>query len=1062
MQINFQVYVSRKLILSFLAFTYTIFITTLMAVVAVGQAVPPAPTLRQERFGVYFWNTLFDGIPSVNTVPMAWGRDLVAQTGSRTIRVFIGDPSTSCDPVKGPYLLDNLPRNDYPNDPSNYLTLIAQTPEYTALFNDPRFSTYLLTTYTPGASQRIVNNQLFWEDGFSNSEYNYERDRIFSLCQYLLTFNKTFILLNWEGDHPFTFNQTATSRDGFVRWIQAIASGVSSARVFTPNAKGRVYSGLEFFCKNSDGTSHGDCRTVDNLMQPSKLVIDYVAPRVQVDYLSYSSWESVSNPPASDLTTAYQNDVESFISRANNRVTPDGVQYTNRNIILGEYGFLMGSNPSAQQQAANKTKEMFKAAETAGVSYAIFWQILNNCDTPSIIPNWGLFTPTTSGTSVMLTPPGEEFGKGILSDTVWVDDSLPNGAQPTAQGGDNWNWISSSPSPVSGLFSLQSSVSAAGHQQYFENATNTLAVNSGESLYVFIFLDPQNPPQEIMLQWYSGTWEHRAYWGANLLDFGVDGTNSRRPMGQLPSTGKWVRLQVPADQVGLVGGTLTGMAFTLYGGKAAWDRAGKLTETPTCGNTVLNPEDQSITSSGGASIVSVAASGACSWQATSNASWITITSGSSGTGVGTVSYTVSANTNALTRTGTITISGHTFTVIQAGATLQFYPLAHPVRLLDTRVGATSGCDAPGAKIGGQTSRTQTAAGRTCDGLTIPSNASVLVGTATTVQSGGGTMTLYPSDVAKPSLVNTYYAANQILNTLFTVRLGASDGAFKIFVSSDTDVVVDVTGYYAPPSNGLYFHPLPKPVRLLDTRTGATACYTPGGALQAESTRTQLATTTCDGVIIPQGAQALVGNATTVSPLLNGFLTLYPADASRPFIASANFQQGINLNSPFVVGLSSSGQFNIYVSNTTDLVVDVTGYYSAQSDDANGQGLLFNPLTSPIRLHDTRVGQAACEFPGLSALGGTTYLQKTARSCTGLPATARGLVGNVANLNAAANGYLTFWPSNVAQPFIATSNYRSAIDFTRHFTIGLSTDNTMNRFAFSTTGLVIDLTGYFAP
>ena len=49
----------------------------------------------------------------------------------------------------------------------------------------------------------------------------------------------------------------------------------------------------------------------------------------------------------------------------------------------------------------------------------------------------------------------------------------------------------------------------------------------------------------------------------------------------------------------------------------------------------------------------------------------------------------------------------------SGATgLQFYPLAHPVRLLDTRPGAI-GCDAPGAMIAGQTSRTQTAAGRTC-------------------------------------------------------------------------------------------------------------------------------------------------------------------------------------------------------------------------------------------------------------------------------------------------------------------------------------------------------------
>jgi hypothetical protein len=46
-------------------------------------------------------------------------------------------------------------------------------------------------------------------------------------------------------------------------------------------------------------------------------------------------------------------------------------------------------------------------------------------------------------------------------------------------------------------------------------------------------------------------------------------------MGSLPLTGQWVRLEVPAIQVGLEGKTLNGMAFTLYGGRATWDYAGK-------------------------------------------------------------------------------------------------------------------------------------------------------------------------------------------------------------------------------------------------------------------------------------------------------------------------------------------------------------------------------------------------------------------------------------------------------------------------------------------------------
>ncbi|MBS1788050.1 MAG: putative Ig domain-containing protein [Acidobacteria bacterium] len=430
------------------------------------------------------------------------------------------------------------------------------------------------------------------------------------------------------------------------------------------------------------------------------------------------------------------------------------------------------------------------------------------------------------------------------------------------------------------------------------------------------------------------------------------------------------------------------------------------------------------------------------------------------TAVGAYNFSVQASD----ANGCIGAQPYTVTIHESasGSGLQFYPLAHPVRLLDTRAGQ-AGCDAPGAKITGGTSRTQTAAGRTCDGLTIPANAAALVGNATSVQSGGGYFTLYPSDIAKPNSANSNYSANQILNSLFTVRLGANDGAFKIFVSTDTDIVVDVTGYYAPPSaSGLYFHPLPKPVRMLDTRQGASACFAPGLPLQGDSTRTQIGTTTCDNVLIPAGALALTGNATTVSPQANGFLTLYPADAARPLIASANYQPGVNLNSPFMVGLAPSGQFNIYVASTTDLVVDVTGYYSTQLNDSNGQGLLFNALAAPTRLLDTRAGQTACYTPNVSMTGGASYLQPATGACSNVPATAKAVVGNATTLNSAANGYLTFWPSDAAQPLIATSNYRTGIDFNRHFTVGLGADGAFKRYAASTTDLVVDLVGYFAP
>jgi hypothetical protein len=79
----------------------------------------------------------------------------------------------------------------------------------------------------------------------------------------------------------------------------------------------------------------------------------------------------------------------------------------------------------------------------------------------------------------------------------------------------------------------------------------------------------------------------------------------------------------------------------------------------------LSPGSQSYTASGGTGGVSVTAPSTCSWTTASSASWLTVTAGTSGTGPGSVSFTVAANTNSSSRTATLTIGGQVFTVTQA-------------------------------------------------------------------------------------------------------------------------------------------------------------------------------------------------------------------------------------------------------------------------------------------------------------------------------------------------------------------------------------------------------------
>ena len=83
----------------------------------------------------------------------------------------------------------------------------------------------------------------------------------------------------------------------------------------------------------------------------------------------------------------------------------------------------------------------------------------------------------------------------------------------------------------------------------------------------------------------------------------------------------------------------------------------------SCLYTIV-PPTQTLAATAGTGSVTVATAGTCAWTATSLASWITITTGSSGSGTGTVNYTVAANAVTNSRSGNLIIAGRTVTVTQ--------------------------------------------------------------------------------------------------------------------------------------------------------------------------------------------------------------------------------------------------------------------------------------------------------------------------------------------------------------------------------------------------------------
>jgi hypothetical protein len=153
---------------------------------------------------------------------------------------------------------------------------------------------------------------------------------------------------------------------------------------------------------------------------------------------------------------------------------------------------------------------------------------------------------------------------------VWVEDEVPKGA--SAQGG--WTFVSA-PSPVFSGKKASTRTAKGLSQHFFQNAPKPQVIQKDDLFFTYVYLDPKNPPKEIMLQWNDGNWEHRVYWGENRIDWGKVSSPARFAMGKLPETGKWVRLEVAAEVVGLKpGAKINGWAFTQFDGTVYWDKAG--------------------------------------------------------------------------------------------------------------------------------------------------------------------------------------------------------------------------------------------------------------------------------------------------------------------------------------------------------------------------------------------------------------------------------------------------------------------------------------------------------
>lgn len=184
---------------------------------------------------------------------------------------------------------------------------------------------------------------------------------------------------------------------------------------------------------------------------------------------------------------------------------------------------------------------------------------------------------------IVYTDPLERDAAETLTspqDAPWFGGQLPGDAKLEGQ----WQW-----SDWDGKHAMVRA-GAGLHQHLFTAAANPRYINAGDSLFTYVYLDPHDPPKSIMLQFNDGTWEHRAYWGDDkCLLAGTPNGPQHFQAGALPPVGKWVRLEIDADKLGLLPDTrVYGLGFIQFDGVAHYAEPGI--------RSLFSPEDGFLTS----------------------------------------------------------------------------------------------------------------------------------------------------------------------------------------------------------------------------------------------------------------------------------------------------------------------------------------------------------------------------------------------------------------------------------------------------------------------------------
>jgi hypothetical protein len=236
-----------------------------------------------------------------------------------------------------------------------------------------------------------------------------------------------------------------------------------------------------------------------------------------------------------------------------------------------------------------------------------------------------------------------------------------------------------------------------------------------------------------------------------------------------------------------------------------------------------------------------------------------------------------------------------------------------------------------------------------------------------------------------------------------------------------------------------------PARVLDTRTGLGARK---GILAARG-RVDLVVLGRGGVPA-SGVSAVTLNVTATQQPRGGYVTVFPAGATRPLTSTVSFPANRSVANSVTMSVGFEGRVSLYASAQTHLVVDVQGFFATVSGLT---GLV------PARILDTRIGLGV-KMGQLPADGGVNLVVLGVGRVPTEGVSA--VLLNVTATQEAASGSVTVFPTGTAKPSPTTSvlSFGPTQSVATGTVAKVGTEGQISLSVSAATHLVVDVQGYF--